>query len=218
MNRHLKNLTKEAPPRAQAADAPASNPASPRRTWSWRTWTLLLGGLFALYVFGGYFVLKPEYQWATINGILDGMMKAASTAESTAAEADKAGKVATQTEDAKVKPAIEIASAAAAIEVEKAQKLADVEVGKQARLNALAAAQAPAVTSAAAYQQCLERAQQSSETAAAAYSDSSGHTTFGGRDGARLLVLSQALESCERLKPLDEQAREAAKDALAPNP
>jgi hypothetical protein len=206
MNRHLRDeMARTAPGTVRHAEtAPQSAPQT-RRPWSWRTWTVLAGILFGLYVFAGHFVLRPELQWSTISGGIDGRKAAAATNEASDAEADKAGKVATQTEQARVEPAIEIASAAAAIEVDKAAKLAQIEVEKQDKLNRLAAVQNAATISASSYTQCMERAQGASETAAVV-----GHTTFGAREVARQMALARAQAACEPLMTKQEQADEAA--------
>lgn len=211
MNRHLREeLARTAPAPAGRENAAPTPAAQTRRPWSWRTWTVLAGILFGLYVLAGHFVLRPDLQWSTISGELGGRQTAAATKESADAEADKAGKVATQTEQARVEPAIEIASAAAAIEVAKATELARIEVEKQDKLNRLSAVQDAATVSASSYTRCMERAQSASETAAVV-----GHTTFGAREVARQAALARAQAACEPLMTKQEQAQEAAAVARA---
>lgn len=211
MNRHLNDQAKQSPPPALAH--PSLGALGPQRRASWRTWLFVVGLAFGLYVFGGDFVLKPEYQWSTISGRIGGKTGASATREITDAEAAKAGAVSKATEEAKIDPQLQTAAGLAVIEVGKAKAIASLEVQKQAQLNALEVAKGPASAAASAYQQCLANARYAAQS-----SGDTADTTFGARVVAREMAYARNATACEPLRTQEDAAAEAATQAVEWSP
>ncbi|MFY9478140.1 MAG: hypothetical protein WAQ08_10855 [Aquabacterium sp.] len=226
MNRHLNELSRRSVP--QPSPASIGGLPNPPRRHSWRTWTLLAALVFGVYVIGGDFVLKDEYQWSAVSGRITGKTVAAATVAATPAKASEAAAITTAQEEARVAPAIKIAEGAetakvqptvdiarqtAAIEVDKHDQLAAIDVHKQAAINTLEAAKVSQIKAAEAYRDCQARAHNSADSAAA--HPPSRYGTLGSIDAARTIALARAQESCESLKPQEDAALSAA-DTVTP--
>jgi len=204
---------------------PAPPLGPPPRRRGMKFYLVIAAGLFALYVFGGQFVLREELQWSTISGHVLGSGEKAATKASLPARIEQATQTATAAEVAKVGPTVDIERARAQIDIERQRVLAQIDIAKQAELArqlaqidltkqaGLAKVQADAAVrskEAEAYQNCLERARVSSANSTGPFGAS-----LAGQIAARELDYTTAASLCdERVKEQQETARDLA-DAVA---
>ena len=229
MSKHLRELAKRQEPEV-AIDpiGPSLRPPQPQRGASWRTIGFALAAAFALYVFGGHFVLRPELQWSTVSGQIFGRQGAAATTEGIPAKAAEAAAVTTATESAKVDPAVLTASGVAWARVEpeatlyarnkqadvQAQRqISDILVEQRSREAKIEADKVARVRAGEAYQECLARAAEQGRAAVAARS-AQPNATAGALEAAGSIARMQAEALCEQRKADEEAARTAAEASI----
>jgi hypothetical protein len=200
----------------------------PRRR-GMKFWMVIAAVVFALYVFGGPFILREELQWATISGQLLGTSEKAATKAALTARIDQAAQTATAAEIAKVAPTLDIERGRVQLDIERQTALAQIEIAKSAEIArqlaqidltkqaGLAKVQADAAvrsSEAAAYQSCLERARVSS-----ANSNGPPGASLAGQIAARELDYATGAALCdERVKAQQETARATADAVAYPTP
>ena len=229
MSKNLRTLAKQQGPEVVIDPAAhAFRPPPPRRGVSWRTIGFGLAAVFALYVFGGHFVLRPELQWSTVSGQIFGRQGAAATTEGIPAKAAEAAAVTGASEGAKVDPAVLTASGVAWAKVEpeatlyarnkqadvQAQRqISDIQVEQRSREAKIEADKVARVKAGEAYQDCLARAAEQGRSAVAARS-SQANATAGALEAAGAVARMQAEALCEQRKADEEAARAEAEASV----